>query len=128
VTVEDKRSLERLNLLRPVPAKLRFVSFEPLLEDLGDGIDLQGFQWSIIGGESGANARPLDYVWIRKLIQSSRRQNVKVCVKQVGQFPFDTSIHEGGRPAKIFALHHRSGADPSEWPADLQIQERPEII
>lgn len=58
VSVEDKRRKDRLDLLRRIPARIRFVSFEPLLEDLelSDG-DLDGILWAIVGGESGKDRR-----------------------------------------------------------------------
>ena len=58
VSVENKKhGLPRINHLRRVPAVVRFLSIEPLLEDLGQ-IDLTGIHWVIVGGESGACARP----------------------------------------------------------------------
>ena len=59
VTVEDRRyGLPRIDLLRQVPARVRFLSVEPLLEDLGP-LDLDGMHWVIVGGESGPDARPM---------------------------------------------------------------------
>ena len=52
VSVENKATLSRLDVLRKVKASIRFVSFEPLLENLG-ALDLKGIQWAIVGGESG---------------------------------------------------------------------------
>jgi len=52
VSIENQRTLSRLPHLRETKASIRFVSFEPLLEDLGE-IDLTGIQWAIVGGESG---------------------------------------------------------------------------
>jgi protein gp37 len=65
VSVENrKHGLPRIDVLREVPAAVRFLSVEPLLEDLGD-IDLRGIDWVIVGGESGHGARPMhpDWVW-----------------------------------------------------------------
>ena len=60
VTVEDcKHGLPRIEHLRQVPAKLRFLSIEPLLEDLGS-INLSGIDWVIVGGESGPGCRAMD--------------------------------------------------------------------
>ncbi|MBL7650230.1 MAG: phage Gp37/Gp68 family protein, partial [Candidatus Hydrogenedentes bacterium] len=59
VTVEDRRhGLPRIAHLRRVPARVRFLSVEPLLEDLGP-LDLDGIDWVIVGGESGPDARPM---------------------------------------------------------------------
>ena len=59
VTVEDRRhSLPRIDFLRRVPARVRFLSVEPLLEDLGP-LDLDGIHWVLVGGESSPAARPM---------------------------------------------------------------------
>jgi len=59
VSVEDRAyGLPRIDHLRQVDAKVRFLSIEPLLEDLGR-IDLGGVHWVIVGGESGHKARPM---------------------------------------------------------------------
>ena len=63
VTVEDRRhGLPRIEHLRRVSARVRFLSVEPLLEDLGP-LDLGGIQWVIVGGESGPDARPMRPEW-----------------------------------------------------------------
>src|SRR5262245_55572618 len=60
VSVEDrKHGLLRIDELRQTPASVRFLSIEPLLEDLGQ-LDLTGIDWVIVGGESGLGARPMD--------------------------------------------------------------------
>ena len=63
VTVEDRcYGLPRIGLLRPIPARVRFLSVEPLLEDLGP-LDLDGIDGVIVGGESGPEARPMRPEW-----------------------------------------------------------------
>ena len=75
VSVEDrKHGIPRIEELRQTPAAVRFLSIEPLLEDLGT-IDLRGIDWVIVGGESGPGARPLERAWvvdIRKQCQAAR--------------------------------------------------------
>ena len=58
--------LPRLEHLRAAPAAVRFLSIEPLLEDLG-AIDLTGISGGIVGGESGHGARPMKAEWVRSL-------------------------------------------------------------
>ena len=58
-----KHGLPRIDHLRQAPAKVRFLSIEPLLEDLGE-IDLSGITWVIVGGESGPGARPMKREWV----------------------------------------------------------------
>lgn len=63
VTVEDKKhGIPRIDYLRKINAKIKFLSVEPLLEDLGD-INLKGIHWVIVGGESGHKARPMKEEW-----------------------------------------------------------------
>src|SRR5262245_8189021 len=67
VSVEDrKHGFPRLDALRRAPAQIRFLSVEPLLEELGQ-IDLGGIHWVIAGGESGPGARRMDPQWIRNV-------------------------------------------------------------
>ncbi|WP_142951135.1 DUF5131 family protein, partial [Acinetobacter baumannii] len=65
VSVEDREyGLPRIEALRRVPAVVRFLSIEPLLEDVGT-LDLTGIQWVIVGGESGPRARGMHPDWVR---------------------------------------------------------------
>jgi protein gp37 len=67
VSVEDERfGLPRLTSLREANAAVRFLSIEPLLEDLGH-VDLSGIDWVIVGGESGPGARPMEASWVRSI-------------------------------------------------------------
>ena len=64
VSVEDKKSgLDRIEILRNTNAQLRFLSIEPLLEDLGK-INLKNIDWVIVGGESGGNSRKMEESWV----------------------------------------------------------------
>src|SRR5437763_662187 len=64
VSVENRRhGLPRIEHLRETTAAVKFLSIEPLLEDLGC-VDLTGIDWVIVGGESGARARPMKYEWV----------------------------------------------------------------
>jgi protein gp37 len=66
-TIEDReRAAKSIPILRDTAAHIRFVSAEPLLEDLGE-LDLSGIQWLIAGGESGGKARPFDAAWAESL-------------------------------------------------------------
>jgi protein gp37 len=67
VSVENvKHGLPRIDLLRTVNAKVRFLSVEPLLEDLGT-INLDSIHWVIVGGESGPKARPMQEAWVENI-------------------------------------------------------------
>jgi protein gp37 len=83
VSVEDRKALVRLAHLKQARAAVRFVSFEPLLEDL-ESLDLTDIQWAIAGGESGPGARPIMPNWIRSLRDQCRSQRVAFFFKQWG--------------------------------------------
>ena len=63
VTVECKSSISRIDYLRKLNTSIKFLSCEPLIEDLGD-INLDGIDWIIVGGESGPKARPMKLDWV----------------------------------------------------------------
>lgn len=65
------------------PAKVRFLSVEPLLENLG-AINLNGINWVIVGGESGPGARPMDAAWVRNVCAQCRGVGVAFFFKQWG--------------------------------------------
>jgi protein gp37 len=84
VSVENKRhGLPRVNQLRAAPAQVRFLSIEPLLEDLGP-MNLNGIDWIIVGGESGPGARPMNAAWVRKIRAQCRAAKVSFFFKQWG--------------------------------------------
>lgn len=78
-----KHGLPRLHILSCIPARTRFISIEPLLEDLGE-IDLTGIGWVIVGGESGPRARPMKVEWARAIQQQCQAANVPFFFKQWG--------------------------------------------
>jgi protein gp37 len=84
VSVENrKHGLPRIEHLRSAPARVRFLSVEPLLEDLGT-IDLTGLHWVIAGGESGPGARPMREEWVRSLREQCLAAQVPFFFKQWG--------------------------------------------
>ena len=83
VSVETERYAFRLDHLRSVGAAVRFVSAEPLLGPLPD-LDLSSIDWLIAGGESGANARPMDEEWVRDLRDQCGAAGVAFFFKQWG--------------------------------------------
>jgi protein gp37 len=84
VSVEDRKyGLPRVEHLRSAPAAIRFLSIEPLLEDLGE-FDMSGIDWAIVGGESGPGARPMKSDWVHRILESCVRQRVFFFFKQWG--------------------------------------------
>ena len=95
---------KRIPALRSIPIFRRFISFEPLLGDIGT-VNLSGIDWIIIGGESGPHHRPMQIEWARNLVRQAKDQGVAVWMKQLG----------GLRP----------GGDLEDFPEDLRIREFP---
>jgi len=84
VSVEDRaHGLVRIKHLQQAPAAVRFLSIEPLLEDLGE-IDLTGIHWVIVGGESGPGARPMEKEWVVSIREQCRQAQVAFFFKQWG--------------------------------------------
>ena len=93
VSVEDRKyGLPRIKHLQDAPAKMRFLSVEPLLEDLGE-FSLADIAWVIVGGESGAGARPIQPSWVRNIRRQCRAANIPFFFKQWG----GTRKKEAGR-------------------------------
>ena len=137
ISVEDQNTAnERIPILNQLPAYLKFISFEPLLEaiDLFHP-DLEGhtwdkltneliltLDWAIIGGESGNDTgkyryRECELKWIYDLMKAMQKEDIPVFIKQLG-----THL------AKENHLRDRHGGDLNEWPALLQIREFPKTI
>ena len=102
VTVEAKSSRFRIDLLRNLPASVKFLSCEPLLEDLGN-LNLVGIDWVIVGGESGPQARPMQETWVLNIRKQVEEQGVRFFFKQWGTWGADgikRSKHENGKLLK----------------------------
>ena len=76
VSVEDVQVLHRISNLQTTPAKVRFLSLEPLIGPLDD-LPLEGIQWVIVGGESGPKARPMQKQWVSSILRQCRAANVR---------------------------------------------------
>jgi protein gp37 len=93
VSVEDREhGLPRIKSLQRTPASVRFLSIEPLLEDLGR-IDLRKIDWVIVGGESGHGARPMREDWVRSILHQCKAAEVPFFFKQWG----GVRKHKAGR-------------------------------
>lgn len=153
-TAENQaRAEERVPALIKAPARVHFLSMEPLLGpvDLGFAVDnphpvafkggqmpaLAGLEWIILGGESGAKARPLSLAWMRSLLAQGRAAGVAVFVKQFGEQAYDEqngiayhgkrieAVEDGVVKVRRVPLVDRHGGEPEEWPADLRVREMP---
>jgi protein gp37 len=108
VSIENRRFVSRADLLREVPAAVRFISAEPLLGPL-EGLDLSGIHWLIAGGESGPRARAVKPGWIRELRDRCQSEKVAFFFKQWG----GRTPKAGGRLL--------DGVEYDELPADRQL-------
>ena len=95
VSVEDDLATTRIQHLQNAPARVRFLSLEPLLGPLGE-ISLEGISWVIVGGESGPNARPMDESWVIEIKDLCERKGVDFFFKQWGGL----TSKSGGRRLK----------------------------
>lgn len=100
VSVEDRKyGLPRIDRLRNAPARVRFLSIEPLLEDLGE-LNLAGIHWVIVGGESGWGARPMKEEWVLSIMEQCDRANVPFFFKQWG------GVHKARAGRKLLGRLH----------------------
>lgn len=104
-SVEDDRVVSRIEALQRVPAQVRFLSCEPLIGPLDLTDRLEGIHWVIVGGESGAGARPMLPEWAEAIQEACHIQRVAYFFKQTG-----------AALAKEWGLHSRKGSDSEEWP------------
>lgn len=88
VTAEKKDNLNRIDVLRNIPASVHFLSCEPLLESLGK-INLKGIEWVIVGGESSSLARPMKKEWVIELRKQVESQGAAFFFKQWGTWGSD---------------------------------------
>ena len=88
VTVESFETKYRIDYLRKIKASIRFISMEPLLDDLGK-INLSDIHWVIVGGESGVKARPMETKWVTSIKNQCKIQNVAFFFKQWGTWGAD---------------------------------------
>jgi protein gp37 len=83
VSVESPKYTFRIDDLREVPAAVRFLSIEPLLEEI-PVLNLNGVDWVIVGGESGPKCRPMQAEWVRRIRRECKAQRVPFFFKQWG--------------------------------------------
>ena len=88
VSVESDKTKHRIDVLKQVNAKIRFLSVEPLLERVGE-MDLSKIHWVIVGGESGSKARPMKREWAESIQNQCEKQKVAFFFKQWGAWGAD---------------------------------------
>lgn len=152
-SVENQKTVdERIPLLLQTPAAVRFISAEPLLEEIDleypasiypdgapmccNGTDcgcmgmpteppmVNELDWVIVGGESGPGARPFELAWARSVIAQCWRWNTPVFMKQIGSRPFYVDPRDG-RGHELPHSRASKGGDMDEWPEDLRVRQMP---
>jgi len=88
VTVESPTEKFRMDSLRGLQSAIRFISCEPLVEDLGE-LDLTDIDWVIVGGESGLKARPMKPEWVHSILHQTEEQGAAFFFKQWGTWGAD---------------------------------------
>jgi protein gp37 len=142
-SVEDQKRKTRIDALRCTVPALRFLSLEPLLEDL-ETLDLAGIGWVIVGGESGHGARPCNVAWVRSIVEQCKAAGVACFVKQLGGnvewdgcqggygdgvpdvWPHGTQREDIGGGFRVW-LNDKKGGDMAEWTSDLRVREMPQL-
>jgi len=115
VSVEDQKyGVPRIEHLRKVNADIRFLSVEPLLEDVGT-LDLTNIHWVIVGGESGKNARPMKLEWVESIRDQCEKAGVAFFFKQWGGWGVD-----GKKRAKKFNGRELNGRTWDDMPTIQQ--------
>ena len=112
VSVEDRQyGVPRIDHLRQVKAYVRFLSIEPLLEDVGE-LDLADIHWVIVGGESGHKARLMRPEWVENIKQQAEDANVAFFFKQWGRWGADGVSRDKRANGRLY-----SGRTWDEYPA-----------
>jgi protein gp37 len=109
-TVESKLVKSRIDVIRRIPSKIKFLSIEPLISELGP-IDLSGIDWIITGGESGPNARSMEANWLWDVHVETRRQGVRHFFKQYGK-PQNNPLYEEAIKAGKDPIGYVNRLDP----------------
>lgn len=154
VSCEDQRRAdERIPDLLETPARVRFVSAEPLIGQIdftrvapdedghinavrgylrgGSGYlvpETLRLSWVIVGGESGPGARPFDLRWARDIVRQCKDAGVACFVKQMGAHPYDSDrpgLEADGSHLRL-RTKAKKGNDPAEWPEELRVRQMPE--
>lgn len=116
VSVEDiKHGKPRIDTLRDIPAKIRFLSVEPLLEDLGT-LDLEGIHWVIVGGETGTGHRKMELEWVYSIEEQCKQQGVTFFFKQTGDAIDNNAQHLNGRTIHFWPKSPRTCNSSIEQP------------
>lgn len=119
----------RVPVLQSIPARTKFVSYEPALGSIA-GCSAKGIDWVIIGGESGHDARPFNTGWAEEAIAICQRDGAAPFVKQLGAKPYTPRTVFGPAPdMQVIAreevplvLKDSHGGEMDEWPEKIRLR------
>lgn len=115
-----KRIKQRAELMKAIPAKVKFISIEPLLDSVANVVpnSILSFDWIIVGGESGSwnHYRKCDPAWINGVVNLCKNTDTPVFVKQLGTYQ-----------AKLRKMSDMHGGNIEEFPENLQIRQFPKV-
>lgn len=125
VSIENEKNMDRLKLLSEVPAKVKFLSVEPLLEEIDFMKEkelMKNIDWVIVGGESGNKTgkykfRECKVGWIKRIIDDMKNLDIPVFVKQVGTY-LATEMNLNDK---------KFGGDMKEWPKQIRLRKFPVV-
>jgi protein gp37 len=137
-TENQEMAEKRIPELLKIPAVVRGLSIEPMIEPIDLTRDIPKIDWVIVGGESGKNARPCNVEWVRNIVRQCKSAGVPCFVKQLGtvcitdnanmdDWPENTRIIGQGigcAAGRVMTVHSKGG-DPVEWPKDLRVRQFP---
>jgi len=121
-SVENSSTVMRINILRTIPAAIRFISFEPLIGPVGP-VNLENIHWAIVGGESGPRARPIEEHWIDEIHDQCIDYNTAFFFKQWG-----TWGHDNKRRSKKENGREYRGRHWDQMPVTPHSKHRPQIF
>ena len=126
VSCEDQATAdERIPILASTPAQFRFLSLEPLLENINLDINKDKMHWVICGNESGHNARIGNINWLWNIHAQCKQLDIPVFVKQLGSNCIGEYIQPHPRKTYRIKTKDKKGADINEFPPGLRVQEFP---
>ena len=108
----DEGTIVKLEIFEDLPAPIRFLSCEPLIEDLGE-LNLDNIDWVIVGGESGPQDRPMKEEWVLSIQEQTERQGSAFFFKQWGTWGADgikRNKHNNGKFLKGKIIQQMPGS------------------
>jgi len=101
VSVENNTFKYRIDTLKKIKSKVKFISFEPLIGSVGK-LNLKGIHWVIVGGESGIKARPIKKEWVEEIFNQCKEQGIAFFFKQWGTWGADEVKRNKKANGRIF--------------------------